>query len=153
MGRSTTIILVLIVRITLVLLTLLSSSCSLTSNTEFASFRVGSDSFDSRKGVFKRSLCLENQEKIEVALSFTESERQQLFRLAKQDIRDGNAGLIDLEKICVTSYPYEIKYGDSKGEIKTTCFSPLRDDEAQLSNFVYAIEVVQNLPKSNCRFY
>ena len=141
------------VRIILVLLTLLLSSCSLTSNTEFASFRIGSDSFDSRKGVFKRSLCLENQENVEVALSFTKSEKQKLFRLAKQDIRDGNAGLIDLEKICVSSYPYEIKYGDSKGEIKTTCFSPLQDDEAQLSNFVYAFEAVQNLPKSNCRLY
>jgi hypothetical protein len=141
------------VRIILVLLTLLLSSCSLTSNNEFASFRIGSDSFDSRKGVFKRSLCLENQENVEVALPFTKSEKQKLFRFAKQDIRDGNAGLIDLEKICVSSYPYEIKYGDSKGEIKTTCFSPLQDDEAQLSNFVYAIEAVQNLPKSNCRLY
>ena len=140
-------------RIILLLLTLLLGSCSLTGNAEFASFRVGSDSFDSRKSVFKRSLCLEKQENIDVVLPFTKSERQQLFRLAKQDIRDGNAGLIDLEKICVSSYSYEIKYGDSKGEIKTTCFSPLRDDEAQLSNFVYAIEAVQNLPKSNCRLY
>ena len=133
------------------MLTLLLSSCSLTSNTEFASFRIGNDSFDSRKGVFKRSLCNENQENVEVVLPFTISEKQKLFRFAKQDIR--NAGLIDLEKICVSSYPYEIKYGDSKGEIKTTCFSPLQDDEAQLSNFVYAIEAVQNLPKSNCRLY
>ena len=140
-------------RIILVLFTLLLSSCSLTGNAEFASFRIGSDSFDSRKGVFKRSLCLENQDNIEVVLPFKKTEKQQLFRLAKQDIRDGNSGLIDLEKICVSSYTYEIKYGDSKGEIKTTCFSPLRDDEAKLSNFVYAIEAVQNLPKSNCRFY
>lgn len=141
------------VRIILTLITFLLSSCSLSSDADFASFRIGSDSFDTRSGVFKRSLCLENQESIEVILSLTESEKRQLFRLAKQNFFEGNAGLDELEKICVSSYPYEITYGDSKGEIKTTCFLPLQDGEAKISNFVYAFESVRNLPKSNCRLY
>ena len=140
-------------RIVLTLIVFLVGSCSLTSDVEFASFRIGTDSFDTRSGVFKRLLCLENQNSIEVDVPLTESEKRQLFYLAKQDISDGNTGLDELEKICVSSYPYEIYYGDSKGQIKTTCFSPLRDDEAQISNFLYAVKAVRNLPKSNCRFY
>ncbi|WP_157576335.1 hypothetical protein [Pseudoalteromonas sp. SW0106-04] len=141
------------VRIFLILMTSLLSSASLANDVEFSSFRIGTDSYDTRSGVFKRLLCLESQDSIEVVLSLTTSEKLQLFRLAQQDIFEGNADLGELEGVCVSSYPYEVIYGDSTGEIKTTCYSPLQDDEAHLLKFVYSIDTVQNLPKSHCRLY
>jgi hypothetical protein len=141
------------VRIILVLFTVLLSSCSAINNPEYTSFSIGSDSFDSRSGVFQRSLCLPEKDRISVALTFTESETQELLRLAQLDIRDGNLESGEFDKICVSSYPYEISYGDGNGEIRTTCFSPLRDDEARIANLVYSLKTVQNLPKSSCRLY
>ncbi|WP_138547851.1 hypothetical protein [Pseudoalteromonas ruthenica] len=140
-------------RIFLILITFLLSSASLANDAEFSSFRIETDSYDTRSGVFKGLLCLESQDSIEVVLSLTTSERLQLFRLAQQDIFVGNAGVGELESVCVSSYPYEVIYGDSTGKIKTTCYSPLQDDKAHLLKFVYSIDTVQNLPKSHCRLY
>ncbi|MDN3382490.1 hypothetical protein QL995_07370 [Pseudoalteromonas sp. APC 3358] len=140
-------------RIILVLLTIFLSSCTITNDVEFASFTIGADTFDSSNGTFERSLCFDDKDKIKVSISLRDTDKRKLFELAKLDVLDGNSESDDLEKLCVSSYPYEVSYSDNKGKISTSCFSPLRDDEARVANFIYALKQVKDLPKSNCRFY
>ena len=133
--------------------TLLLSSCATSNDAEFVSFTIGADTFDSSNGTFERSLCLDDKDKVKLSLRLKENEKRELFELAKLDVFDGNSDSDDLEKLCVSSYPYEISYGDNKGKIITSCFSPLSDYEARVANFIYAIKRVKELPKSSCRFY
>ncbi|MCG7544693.1 hypothetical protein MHM93_10925 [Pseudoalteromonas sp. MM17-2] len=140
-------------RIILVLLTVFLSSCATSNDLEFVSFTIGADTFDSSNGTFERSLCLDDKDKIKLTLLLKENEKRELFELAKLDVIDGNLDIDDLEKICVSSYPFEISYIDNTGKIITSCFSALRYDEARVASFVYALKEVKELPKSSCRFY
>jgi hypothetical protein len=129
------------------------ASCAGTNGTEYATFKIGPDQFDSAESTFERSLCVEDGEKIKISLRLNQSQKSELVTLAKLDIADGNSDSGDLEKICVSSFPYEITVGVQGKASTTTCFSPLHDDESRVANFVYSLESVQKLPKSQCRFY
>ncbi len=141
------------VRIYLIFIAIALTACASTNEAEYASFRVGSDHFDSFQSTFERSLCADGREKIIISLSLNKSEKAELVRLAKLDIAEGNSGSGDLEKICVSSFPYEITVGVQGKTSTTTCFSPIGDDESRVAKFVYSLESVQKLPKSQCRFY
>ena len=141
------------VRIYLIFITIFLTACASTSDTEYAAFRIGPDQFDSSESTFERSLCGDGREKIKISLRLNQSEKAELVTLAKLDLADGSKDSGDLEKICVSSFPYEITVGARGKTSITTCFSPLRDDESRVANFVYSLESVQKLPKSQCRFY
>lgn len=127
--------------------------CSCATNKEFASFRIGADIFNTSEGVFERMLCYDNQSEVKVRINLDEESKAEILKLAQIDISEGNEELSNLEKICVGSYPFEISITKDDSTTSTTCLSLLNGDESQFANFVYSLQEVQDLPKSNCRLY
>jgi hypothetical protein len=130
---------------------LLLASCA--SNSEYVLYRMGPDTFNSRDGVFERGICSVNQSSIVIRLSLSETQKTQLLNLAKQDIKIGNESLDYIDRICVSSSPHEINIVRGESTISSTCLSFLSVEDNKLEDFIYSLPEIQNLPKSNCRYY
>jgi len=98
-------------------------------------------------------LCSDGQKEVEVIVKLDKESEAKILELAHIDISEGNEELSGLEKICVSSYPFEISITNNDSTTSTTCLSLLKSDESQFANFLYSLQEIQNLPKSNCRFY
>lgn len=132
---------------------LLISACAITN--EHASFRAGSDSFDTSNGIFERRLCLAEQDAVQVKIHFDQVDKVKMLELAKADISEGSLDVDsdELEPICVSSYPFEVMVSNEGSEASTTCFSLLSNEQSRFVNFVQTMQAVKSLPKSNCRYY
>lgn len=138
-------------KIQLVLCTLLTT-CSWAKAGEKATFHIGPDSFNTSSGIFERDLCSKDQESIKVRIQLDDNSKSEMIRLAKLDVLEGNKNSVDLETICVSSFPYEISVYESS-EVSTTCLSILNSYESRFEGAVQSLSEVKNLPKSACRFY
>lgn len=130
---------------------LLTSACAITN--EHASFRAGSDSFDTSNGIFERRLCLAGQDAVQVKIHFDQVDKVKMLELAKADISGGSLESDELEPICVSSYPFEVMVSNEGSKASTTCFSLLSNEQSRFVNFVQTMQAVKSLPKSNCRYY
>ncbi|WP_371195581.1 hypothetical protein [Glaciecola sp. SC05] len=124
-------------------------------DSEYGAFRIGVDTFNSSTGVFERLSCDEKTNAVsKTVVSITPGQTELMLNAARKDIARGNIDSPnDLEKICVSSFPFEISL-HLNDEIKsTTCFNPLEERQSEFAEIVYNFEAVKNLKESKCSLY
>lgn len=124
-------------------------------DSEYATFRIGVDTFNSSTGVFERLNCDDTTNAvIKTVVSITPGQTELMLNAARKDIVRGNIDSPnELDKICVSSFPIEISLHSNDETISTTCFSLLEERQSEFAEIVYNFEAVKNLKESQCILY
>ncbi|MEO2267920.1 hypothetical protein V1358_11455 [Pseudoalteromonas sp. YIC-656] len=146
-------------RFILLLTMLVLFSCSSTFNKTYIKLKNGSDLYNSKTGILTRHFCSEKEKQITVKLNLTELQIRQIVKAALDSyqqslIVDKDTGE-EVEKICVSSYPFELELyseGDEKLIGRHSCFG-ITVLENALNEIIYEQPEVKALESSRCRYY